>query len=111
MAPLPARAAANRCPVRPPIGIPLAASARRPDPPRRHAMKVPCTRVPPRPAGTPLAPPEDLRAWLAGADGSSLAEVVDMLQADQLRRWRRGERVPAEAYLALYPPLSDNPEH
>jgi hypothetical protein len=36
---------------------------------------------------------------------SSLAGVVSVLAADQRQHWQNGERVPAEAYLQLYPGL------
>jgi eukaryotic-like serine/threonine-protein kinase len=36
--------------------------------------------------------------------------LVDVLCADQLRRWRAGERVPVEAYLKLHPTLRENDE-
>jgi hypothetical protein len=47
----------------------------------------------------------DLHQYLAGAEGLSLAQVVAVLRADQEARWRAGERVPAEAYLAMNPGL------
>jgi hypothetical protein len=50
--------------------------------------------------------PPDVRQFLAGAGGLSLAEVVDILRADQEARWQAGERVPAEAYLAMHPGLA-----
>jgi serine/threonine protein kinase len=52
------------------------------------------------------AGPSDLRAWVRQARDRSLAEVVEVLQADQLERWGRDERVPAEAYLHLHPALA-----
>jgi WD40 repeat protein len=48
---------------------------------------------------------DDLRAWLAGAEGESV-DLVERVQDDQQRRWRRGERVPVEAYLAACPTLT-----
>jgi serine/threonine protein kinase len=47
----------------------------------------------------------DVRQFLAGADGLSLAQVVAVLRADQEARWQAGEGVPAEAYLAMHPAL------
>jgi hypothetical protein len=41
---------------------------------------------------------------------SSLAGVVSVLAVDQRQRWQRGERVPAEAYLQLYPDLEADAE-
>ena len=43
----------------------------------------------------------DVREWLRRASDLSASQVVDALQHDQLQRWHRGERVPAEAYLQL----------
>src|SRR5262245_39062945 len=43
----------------------------------------------------------DLRKWLRAAPTPTPAAAVDALQRDQLRRWPRGERVPAETYLRL----------
>jgi serine/threonine-protein kinase len=53
----------------------------------------------PGPTGTPQ--PADVRDWLRQARDAPPAQVVEVLQLDQLRRWREGERVPAEAYLQL----------
>jgi hypothetical protein len=50
----------------------------------------------------------DVRAFLAGV--SSLAGVVGVLAVDQRQRWQRGERVPVEAYLQLYPGLEVDAE-
>jgi serine/threonine protein kinase len=47
----------------------------------------------------------DVRQFLAGAGGLSLAQVVAVLRADQEARWQAGERVAAEAYLAMHPAL------
>jgi hypothetical protein len=47
----------------------------------------------------------DVRRFLDGAGGLSLAQVVAVLRADQEARWQAGERVPAEAYLAMHPAL------
>jgi WD40 repeat protein/serine/threonine protein kinase len=52
----------------------------------------------------------DLRAWLAQTGTLPLDELLEAVQADQLRRWRRGERVPVEAYLRLCPALGDSPD-
>jgi WD40 repeat protein/predicted Ser/Thr protein kinase len=46
----------------------------------------------------------DLRA-LVRSDTLSPAELVEALCADMVERWGQGERVPAEAYLALHPSL------
>ena len=47
----------------------------------------------------------EVRQYLADAGGLSLAQVVAVLRADQEARWQAGERVPAEAYLAMHPAL------
>jgi serine/threonine protein kinase/tetratricopeptide (TPR) repeat protein len=54
----------------------------------------------------PSGRPADLRAWVRQARHRNLAEIVEALQADQLQRWGKGERVPAEAYLQLHPALA-----
>src|SRR4051812_39922754 len=46
-------------------------------------------------------PPPNLREWVRQAVGLSATDLIDALQHDQLRRWRNGERVPAETYLKL----------
>jgi WD40 repeat protein/serine/threonine protein kinase len=55
-------------------------------------------------------PDQDLRDWLAQAQPLEAAELVEILQRDQQRRWRRGERVPVEAYLRLCPGLAERGE-
>jgi WD40 repeat protein len=50
--------------------------------------------------------PDDVRERLGRAATLSAAEAVEILQEDQLARWDRGERVPAEAYLQLHPALA-----
>jgi serine/threonine protein kinase/tetratricopeptide (TPR) repeat protein len=47
----------------------------------------------------------DVRHFLAGAGSLGLAQVVAVLRTDQEARWQAGERVPAEAYLAMHPAL------
>jgi WD40 repeat protein/tRNA A-37 threonylcarbamoyl transferase component Bud32 len=49
--------------------------------------------------------PPDLRERLAVGEPIDDAELVEMLCADQVDRWRAGHRIPAEAYLALHPTL------
>src|SRR3954451_7740951 len=56
------------------------------------------------------APVEDVRAWLARAADLDPAEVAGVLQADQVRRWRSGERIPLEAYLQLASALREDEE-
>src|SRR5262249_28496631 len=62
------------------------------------------------PEGRPASPDSqnDLRLRLAQASNLTPAELLDLLQADQLGRWRRGDRVPVEAYLQLCPTLQSN---
>jgi tetratricopeptide (TPR) repeat protein len=45
----------------------------------------------------------DIRNRISLCAGASEAQLVDWLCADQIRRWRSGQRIPAEAYLALHP--------
>jgi serine/threonine protein kinase/tetratricopeptide (TPR) repeat protein len=45
--------------------------------------------------------PADVRAWLQQSPPADTAQAVEVLQRDQLQRWSKGERVPAEAYLQL----------
>jgi WD40 repeat protein len=53
----------------------------------------------------------DVRSFLKQAGELEPAKVADLLCADQAERWRRGERVPAEAYLRLHPAVeADSPE-
>jgi WD40 repeat protein/serine/threonine protein kinase len=47
---------------------------------------------------SPSFPPAELT-------GAPVSRVVEVLRADQRDRWRAGERVPAEVYLALHPAL------
>jgi WD40 repeat protein/predicted Ser/Thr protein kinase len=63
-----------------------------------------------KPAEVVPDPEQDLRAWLARGQDLSLTDLVEVLQRDQQRRWRRGERVPVETYLDLCPALRDSPE-
>ena len=37
-------------------------------------------------------------------------ELLERICNDQVRRWRRGQRVPAETYLSMYPRLRDDDE-
>src|SRR5580765_2589872 len=54
-----------------------------------------------------LAPPESgPAANPVGAREPTPAELVELLRADQCRRWRRGEPVSVEAYLQAHPPLA-----
>src|SRR5262249_42666421 len=42
---------------------------------------------------------------LNGSPSLALERIVELICADQIGRWRDGQRVPAEAYLALHPAL------
>src|SRR5262245_11443846 len=64
----------------------------------------PCAQPPPTPAPRPFA---DLPPRLAGLPPAAL---VQALRADQVRRWRAGQRVRAEDYLAAFPALAGSPE-
>ena len=61
-----------------------------------------------KPANVGSVPDHDLRTWLAQVHGVGPAELVEVLQHDQQQRWRRGERVPVEAYLQLCPALPES---
>ena len=59
-------------------------------------------------------PPADTFRRLAGVaahEGDPATpgrqQLVDQLCDDQVKRWRAGQRVPAESYLALYPSLQE----
>src|SRR5262245_59342518 len=52
----------------------------------------------------------DLDALLAAAGPLSPDELAEVLRLDQRQRWERGERIPAEDYLARYPALGNSPE-
>src|SRR5262245_24872194 len=47
---------------------------------------------------------------LADTAQLSLEQLATLLAVDQWERWRRGERVPAEAYLQQYPALQTDLE-
>jgi predicted ATPase len=54
------------------------------------------------------APPDplgDVREHLARHPEMPVEDVVELLCTDQMERWRKGEHVPAEAYLRLHPAL------
>jgi tetratricopeptide (TPR) repeat protein len=50
----------------------------------------------------------DVRELLRQAPDMDPARVVELLQLDQVRRWRQGQRIPAEAYLQLFAPPAAN---
>ncbi len=52
----------------------------------------------------------DVDAFLIQAGPLSFPEVAAALRVDQRERWRLGEGVPAEAYLARHPDLRSDPE-
>jgi tetratricopeptide (TPR) repeat protein len=47
----------------------------------------------------------DIRERIALADNASEEQLVEWLCVDQIRGWQSGQRIPAEAYLALLPTL------
>ncbi len=51
-----------------------------------------------------------LAAFLMQLGPLSSAELAEVVRVDQRARWNRGERIPAEQYLADYPLLQDDPE-
>jgi hypothetical protein len=51
-----------------------------------------------------------LRERLARRGPISEDELVELLCCDQVKRWRAGDRVPAEAYLTLHPMLHGDGE-
>jgi WD40 repeat protein/serine/threonine protein kinase len=55
-------------------------------------------------SSSPITPDDGSElAALLQRPGIPVAEVVEACCADQVLRWRRGERVPAEAYFRLHP--------
>ncbi len=52
----------------------------------------------------------DLGDFLAGAGPVSAHTLLEVLRVDQEARWRGGERLRAEDYLAAHPAVADNPE-
>src|SRR5262249_23221684 len=52
----------------------------------------------------------DVHAFLARHAARPAADIAAALAVDQWRRWRAGERVPAEDYLARYPQVADDAE-
>jgi hypothetical protein len=56
------------------------------------------------------ANPPSLRDLVAQAGRVSRAELVALVRADQRRRWPRGQRLPAEAYLEQFPTLKADEE-
>src|SRR5438046_2053812 len=70
----------------------------------------PSQRLPAGAAASAPVPADDgseLAGLLRRPDVSA-AEVVEACCADQVLRWRRGERVPAEAYFRLHPAFAEN---
>ena len=53
-----------------------------------------------------LRPLPDPRERLAGGEPMDAADLIEMLCSDQVDRWGAGERIPAEAYLALHPDVA-----
>ena len=52
----------------------------------------------------------DTAPELSGAVPMDPQELVDWLCTDQVKRWRAGQRVPAESYLARYPSVEESAE-
>jgi serine/threonine-protein kinase len=53
----------------------------------------------------------DVDEFLAGAGGLTVAEAAAVLRIDQRERWRRGERLSAEGYLARHPEIATDSEN
>jgi serine/threonine protein kinase/WD40 repeat protein len=53
----------------------------------------------------------DVRAFLAAAGDLKPEQIAAVLLHDQRERWQTGERIPAEWYLSLYPPLQADVEY
>ena len=45
----------------------------------------------------------ELDSVLMGRREAGREELLERICSDQVRRWRRGQRVPAETYLSMYP--------
>jgi len=58
----------------------------------------------------PDRPGPSLGGRLDGVKDLGRLELIALLRADQLQRWQRGQRVPAEVYLQEVPTLRDDPE-
>ncbi len=65
-------------------------------------MPGPTGNTPP-PAARSFA---DIREVLLARGDLAPREAADLLLADQMARWERGERVPVEAYLQLHPTIT-----
>ena len=52
----------------------------------------------------------ELDSVLMGRREAGREELLERICSDQVRRWRRGQRVPAETYLSKYPGLVDDDE-
>src|SRR4051794_10107791 len=52
----------------------------------------------------------DMDSVLMGRRMASAEELLERLCSDQVRRWRAGQRIPAEAYFSLYPAVRDEDE-
>jgi eukaryotic-like serine/threonine-protein kinase len=61
-------------------------------------------------AGEKAASWPGLREFFAGAAGLSPALLAQAVRTDQQTRWAAGQRVPAEAYLAMAPALAGDRE-
>jgi serine/threonine protein kinase len=70
-------------------------------------MPMPEAQPPPETLSVELG---DLDALISRCRGLPPARLVEELRADQARRWRAGQRLPAEAYLEAFPPLAASAE-
>lgn len=55
-------------------------------------------------------PAPDLAQFLAVLSGLPADDLLDVVEVDRTERWRRGQRVSAERYLADFPALQADPE-
>src|SRR5262245_36591375 len=54
---------------------------------------------------------QGLRGRIVLDASMSLDRIVELLQADQIERWRQGQLIPVESYLHLHEGLAQSPEH
>ncbi len=66
--------------------------------------------MPEAPVPSPNTLPADLGELVAHCRKIPLPQLVEALRADQVQRWRAGQRLLAEAYLAAFPGLAASAE-
>src|SRR5580765_2504632 len=55
--------------------------------------------------------PPDLDSFIAQSAPFSPSELAAVMRVDQRCQWEKGQRIPAESYLARYPRLLDDREN